>query len=58
MAARVSMSLDSGGESDVETNSLSQVILETALATDSSASDSGQKPAPTRYNRAFRYNNN
>lgn len=52
MAARVSLSLDSGGESDVETNSCSHII-EAALATDSSASDSGQKPTQTRYNRAF-----
>lgn len=52
MAARVSLSLDSGGESDVETNSCSHVV-EAAPATDSSASDSGQKPTQMRYNRAF-----
>uniref|UniRef100_A0A1B6BX80 Uncharacterized protein n=1 Tax=Clastoptera arizonana TaxID=38151 RepID=A0A1B6BX80_9HEMI len=47
------MNLDSGGESDIENNSLSQVAHETIPATDSSASESSHKPSTTRYNRAF-----
>lgn len=52
LAARVSLSLDSGGESDAE-NSLGQIV-DPPAHTDSSASasDSGQT---MRYNRAFRY---
>lgn len=54
IAARMNLSLDSGGESDAESKS-SKVALQRS---DSSASESGPKPGAqpptTRYNRAFR----
>ncbi|XP_073988640.1 uncharacterized protein isoform X2 [Rhodnius prolixus] len=53
IAARMNLSLDSGGESDAESKS-SKVALQRS---DSSASESGPKPGAqpptTRYNRAF-----